>query len=417
MLKGLRVQNFKSLKEIDVDLAPLTVIAGKNNSGKSSFIESILFASEASENASGISQVRIPNHISYNWNDPELILHKDGSRQRDSLEINLKIELDDDAIEERIWNKLERFGIENYQSNDFWMGAEIGDKNLVPKYSIALPDNEFELVRPSDDRADDVVIPPINRNVSYSTNRFLNHGVNLDGNDVQPLSDSLLNLENIATNMLENVYFISNERKVTDWEADPRGHDFVGVKGENVVSLLHRLRDERDVFDEIVSTISEMAPDIHKNSQTGPTTGGLYADLDDQGNTQTELRDADTEERFNIQQSGEGFRRALPIITQLSIASPGDIVIIEDPEIGIYPSTLEIVTQHIVNAVSNNNIQVILSTHSVHVPNKIGQQCDEEMVQGLRFVKDGGSSRVEPRSMEDLIPTDFWYNRQSNQDG
>ena len=41
MIKQIRIQNFKSLADVKVDLAPFTVMIGKNGAGKSSFLQSL----------------------------------------------------------------------------------------------------------------------------------------------------------------------------------------------------------------------------------------------------------------------------------------------------------------------------------------------------------------------------------------
>lgn len=41
MLKHVRIKNFQSLRDVDIDLAPLTVIVGKSNVGKSAFVRAL----------------------------------------------------------------------------------------------------------------------------------------------------------------------------------------------------------------------------------------------------------------------------------------------------------------------------------------------------------------------------------------
>ena len=41
MIHRLRVQNFKSIIDVAVDLSPVTVLVGKSGSGKSNFIQSL----------------------------------------------------------------------------------------------------------------------------------------------------------------------------------------------------------------------------------------------------------------------------------------------------------------------------------------------------------------------------------------
>ena len=43
MIHRFRVQNFKSIVNVDVDLSPVTVLVGKSGTGKSSFVQALRF--------------------------------------------------------------------------------------------------------------------------------------------------------------------------------------------------------------------------------------------------------------------------------------------------------------------------------------------------------------------------------------
>jgi predicted ATPase len=45
-LKSLRLANFKSVESCDLELAPLTILVGRNSSGKSTLIQSILLLAQ-----------------------------------------------------------------------------------------------------------------------------------------------------------------------------------------------------------------------------------------------------------------------------------------------------------------------------------------------------------------------------------
>ncbi|VVH64578.1 hypothetical protein BSPLISOX_1433, partial [uncultured Gammaproteobacteria bacterium] len=55
-INHIKIKNFKSLKNVDVRLNNLTLITGVNSSGKSSFIQSLLFFRENRENILAINQ-------------------------------------------------------------------------------------------------------------------------------------------------------------------------------------------------------------------------------------------------------------------------------------------------------------------------------------------------------------------------
>ena len=43
MINRIRIKNFKSIRDVTVDLSPVTVLIGKSGAGKSAFVESIRF--------------------------------------------------------------------------------------------------------------------------------------------------------------------------------------------------------------------------------------------------------------------------------------------------------------------------------------------------------------------------------------
>lgn len=55
MISKIRVENFKSLKELELDLKEITVFAGANGVGKSSIIQTLLLAKTSSEQISNFS--------------------------------------------------------------------------------------------------------------------------------------------------------------------------------------------------------------------------------------------------------------------------------------------------------------------------------------------------------------------------
>ena len=55
-IKRVRIRNYKSLADVDVELEPLTVLVGKNGSGKSNFVDALMFMRDClSRNGSQLS--------------------------------------------------------------------------------------------------------------------------------------------------------------------------------------------------------------------------------------------------------------------------------------------------------------------------------------------------------------------------
>ena len=53
MLTKIRLENFKSWRELDIELAPITLLYGTNSSGKSSILQSLLLLMQSVEKATG----------------------------------------------------------------------------------------------------------------------------------------------------------------------------------------------------------------------------------------------------------------------------------------------------------------------------------------------------------------------------
>lgn len=144
MLSNLRVVRFKRLKDLDLDLEPITVLVGANNSGKSSVLQAVQFAVSAAQTLRNArwTRGRKPGSIAGN----ELIYAplQDvsalawGGRLEESADTAIKISLTDDdhnsctVTAKKGRNKNTTFNIE---------GAPLGRKLevLSPPFSILVP--------------------------------------------------------------------------------------------------------------------------------------------------------------------------------------------------------------------------------------------------------------------------------------
>src|SRR5688572_29694069 len=64
MIKQIRIQNFRSLVDVTVDLDPLTVLIGRSGTGKSNFVHAIRFLRD-SLNSRSINFVRGISHVDH----------------------------------------------------------------------------------------------------------------------------------------------------------------------------------------------------------------------------------------------------------------------------------------------------------------------------------------------------------------
>ena len=123
----------------------------------------------------------------------------------------------------------------------------------------------------------------------------------------------------------------------------------------NLAPVLHRLqtRDRRH-YQRIVDTIRLVLP-LFSDFELEPDCGDLIL----------AWRERDTDEVFNASQASDGFLRIVALITLLLQPAQDlpDVLILDEPELGLHPSAIDVVGGLI--AAAATKIQVIAATQSV----------------------------------------------------
>jgi predicted ATPase len=123
----------------------------------------------------------------------------------------------------------------------------------------------------------------------------------------------------------------------------------------NIAPVLYRLQvRDRRYYQRIVDTIRLVLP--------------LFSDFElepDCGDLMLAWRERDTDEVFNASQASDGFLRMVALITLLLQPAQDlpDVLILDEPELGLHPSAINVVGELI--AAAATKIQIIAATQSV----------------------------------------------------
>jgi len=137
------------------------------------------------------------------------------------------------------------------------------------------------------------------------------------------------------------------------WSADDNRR--LKEDAANVAPVLHRLQTrERRYYQRIVDTIRLLLPHF-SDFELEP----------DHGTLMLQWRERDTDEVFSASQASDGFLRIVALVTLMLQPAKDlpDVLILDEPELGLHPSATAVIGELI--AAAATKIQVIAATQSV----------------------------------------------------
>ncbi|HBB9962456.1 TPA: DUF3696 domain-containing protein [Vibrio parahaemolyticus] len=317
-LKKIRLENFKSFEDVELPLSNLNILAGGNSVGKSSVIQALLL---------------------YKQNDRELLYTETAPSGRGIVK---RFQTNGDDV---------RVGDED---DLLYSGAE------DDSYKITLCSNVFtsELT--------------YCKNVGWEI--FFPKEVGIDdraqATDIYDLVYHLSTIRHISSNRIGPA--ITYELSKLDIENNSLGNNgeytahYLSVNNHKELPI-KKLAHEKSVTNYLLENVSHWMAEISEN---------IYVNAKVINEAQKAAITYEYSHGF-IKTSeivplnvGYGITHVLPIITQLLIAKPNDILILENPEAQLHPKAQAKVAKLIALAAANN-VQIILETHSDHILNGI----------------------------------------------
>ena len=202
--------------------------------------------------------------------------------------------------------------------------------------------------------------------------------------DMQPISfKSIIELSAFKESLFDsNFQYLSAERispksvyEVSDYAVNQRRSlgskgeytaHFLSQHGDKVITidgLQHPKATTMSLIDNLNAWMSEITPGTKVITKLIPEIN--QASLHYQFSSATELTD-----KFRPENTGFGLTYVLPVVTALLCARPDDLLIIENPESHLHPSGQSVIAKMLAIA-SENNIQILIETHSDHILNGV----------------------------------------------
>jgi len=394
MLKGVEIYNFRCIRELKLELKPLTILVGPNASGKSSILYAIMwFATKYLTNPSlerFLASDPEKRTLDINNSYEELVFKQD--LVKNWLGATLTFRIDEDAREqleedfERIeWTALgmEKPPLLTEVSYGFKINGPIKGGERVHNYEVILKLDDFHLsfkmIRKVDEYYWSLQGSLKAEGHGYRSSLVLGDRFYLralfeeffrDRGGALP-EDQAKTLENIDSALekilrsfirskLEGLFLIRSERGRIDLSSDTTIMRSTGSRGENVLRVLGYIFTHYD---------RKLKEEMSRNFLEWCEKFGIYgmnAGLAEDGRLRASFEDLGT--LLNLAYGSFGHRQFITFLAQLIASPPGSIIMIEEPEMSLHPEAQVMLPHLFAELIRKQNKQIIITTHSTLIP-------------------------------------------------
>lgn len=366
MLTRLKLGNFKSWRELDIELAPITLLYGTNSSGKTSILQALLLLKQTAESfdRSSINFGGTERTYTDLGSYVDLIYGHDDKKEL-SIEITWKPDSTDYRLSEPLRNsvgEIEIFGFDHVRRGQIWRFLK--RDSLVSTTSLSAIGEESTLltVNLGEDGSGYFSSAPTWVSVSPPEQVFFQYDTLYDD-----LIDRLKYLGPLR----------SFPRRTYQWTGvapqiiDQRGENAIQVL---IASLRKKESEPAASGETLLSTIefwlirlglahSFRIEAIDKAERFYETKVGVSLGA---ASVSDSLSDV-----------GFGISQVLPVITSMFFVPEGSIVLIEQPELHLHPSAQAALADLFLEVAEKRKLQLIIESHSEHLLTRFQRRIAE----------------------------------------
>ncbi len=369
-IRRLKIENFKSIDSLEVEgLAPFSVFAGANGSGKSNFFDALGFVSLF---VRGGIEIALRAHGGF------ANIHSKKREGADAKTFSFEIECD--LLQEQ-----------KEEPSSFHYSLRIHDLDREPKIEECLRVNgKQRITRKRGEKS--IVLEKVKLGggqTIYSVLSLFEEELSLFRED--PLTKLLKNL---------HVYRIDpiGAKAPDKSDLDPTQ---LAHKGHNLASVLHRLEGDQEICEEILDWMEMIVPGIEDIQTEQQRLDGRTALL---------FKEEGFEQAFPAHLVSDGTMYALCLlVAALDAPSGGGMTLIEEPERGLHPMAIRKLIDLMRQQASPEN-PIWLTTHSESVVRalKLSELVLVDKIGGRTTMKSADAGNISQKSLAPLGLDEVW---------
>lgn len=352
MLNRIRIRGFKSLVDVDVELAPLVVLLGPNAAGKSNFLEALLLLSRMvmQRTLAEAFEGGVRGHPAEAFRLPPGGLP--GLLGQATAELSIEADLscaDGTRLQYRVGVALEpRTG-----------ALTIVDEHLTRLRQDGTPRKDFlpRIERLEGDPNSNALHLAVRQLGTAGRSRYedLGLGHTLVSNLQYSGEHRFPDFDRLRRELdAWRIYYLDPREDMRSAQP-PREVADIGPRGQFIAPFLHRLKSDpkrRRHFDAVKRALRGVIP-----------IGDLDVDLDPKRGT-LDIRIEQDGIPFSSRIISEGTLRVLALSALAANPWPQTLVAFEEPENGVHPRRIDTIAHLVANMSRRSGQQVVVTTHS-----------------------------------------------------
>jgi len=369
------VKNYKSLKNLGLDLKPLMVFVGPNNSGKSNIFDCLWFLSEFVKMEPGVATRRRGGF--------EQIVFNGKIEQTISIQLEGSIRVKDK--EQPYWYLIELNG-------DKWGNCFIQHE----EFRLVEKDGKKDILKYPDEKGSAIVYDEGGKQISsYGAGRDRSYLYYFRDPDHYPILGDFSNevqswaFFNLLPPSMRSPLPVRRELQLQSY-------------GENLSAVLHVLQSEYpDRFREIEDILKSAVPEL-KELSTGLTAH-------EAGQTYVRILEKNLATSIPAWGMSDGTLRVLGCLAALYSPASPQLICFEEPENYVHPRLLELMVDLLKGA--SQKTQVLINTHSPYLVDFLdpGDLFIVEKVNGETQVKRAEDKKGIIEALKTLGLGEMWY--------
>ena len=410
MLKRIKIQGYKSLVDLELDLKPLSVLVGPNASGKSNFLDALQLLSRIATCHTLEDAFEPPYRghplESFTLGDEGIKSLLEEESVSFSIEVDVQLST---AVIESVNHRIQEIretAVKDTQSVDKPVPKQlppVREENLryriememLPKLGVLRVADEYLAALSADGK------PKQNRKPFLERIRDRLH-LRMEGQSHPLYYERYLDFSILSRSHYPPHYphIVAMQHELANWLTfylEPReqmrlpnpvkaAHD-IGSMGEDLAAFLNTLQAlNKRQFESVEKSLRTMIPSIT----------GIDVSVNELGEVELDLREG--EKRISARVISEGTLRILGLLALVGAKETPALIGFEEPENGIHPRRIRRIARFLEARMLLEDIQFIVTTHSSLLPDLI----PPESLYVCRKVN--GNTEIEPFTMMHVGP-------------